>query len=214
MADWEIEGVEFGNCNCDYGCGCQFNALPTHGNCKAVASYRVDRGRHGDVRLDGLHAACIYRWPGPVHEGNGEMQMVVDERADDAQRKAIETIMSGGDTDEAATMWWVFHTMCTTVHETLYKPFSEIEIDVDGRRAKVSVPGVYESSGRPILNPVTGAEHRARIDLPNGFEYELAEIGSGTSRTQGPIDLDLDDTYGQFARIHLTGKGVVRKRAA
>ena len=28
MIKWEIKGREFGNCNCDYGCPCQFNALP------------------------------------------------------------------------------------------------------------------------------------------------------------------------------------------
>ena len=34
MIKWEIKAREFGNCNCDYGCPCQFNALPTHGHCR------------------------------------------------------------------------------------------------------------------------------------------------------------------------------------
>ena len=212
MTPWTIRGDEFGNCNCDYGCGCQFNALPTHGDCKAIDTYRIDRGHHGDVSLGGLYAGAIYRWPGPVHEGNGEMQLILDERADDAQRRALETIMTGGDTEEAATMWWIFHAMCTTRHETLIRPF-EAEIDVEARVARVRVDGVYEASGRPIRNPVTGAEHRARIELPNGFEYAVAEVASGTSRSEGPIALDLDDTYGQFAHLHLTNQGVVRDAA-
>jgi hypothetical protein len=33
---WRIKGREFVNCNCSYGCPCQFNAPPTHGNCRAV----------------------------------------------------------------------------------------------------------------------------------------------------------------------------------
>jgi hypothetical protein len=48
--------------------------------------------------------------------------------------------------------------------------------------------------------------------LPNGFEYEIAEIGSGTTKTQGRIQLDLRATYGQFANLHLNNKGVVRHR--
>ena len=32
---WFIKGREFVHCNCAYGCPCQFNALPTHGNCQA-----------------------------------------------------------------------------------------------------------------------------------------------------------------------------------
>jgi hypothetical protein len=46
-----------------------------------------------------------------------------------------------------------------------------------------------------------------RIDFPQSFEFRLAEIGSGTSKTNGPIALDLKDTYGQFAHLHLSHKG-------
>jgi hypothetical protein len=35
-----------------YGCPCQFNALPTHGNCEAVAGMQIDQGYHGDTPLD------------------------------------------------------------------------------------------------------------------------------------------------------------------
>ena len=41
----------------------------------------------------------------------------------------------------------------------------------------ILVDGVYEVLGEPIKNPVTGAEHRVRIDLPHGFEYRIAEMG-------------------------------------
>jgi len=68
---------------------------------------------------------------------------------------------------------------------------------------------VVGSTGEPIRNPVTGAEHRARIELPHGFEYRIAEMGSGTTKATGTIKLDLKDSYGQFAHIHLSNKGVV-----
>jgi hypothetical protein len=45
------------------------------------------------------------------------------------------------------------------------------------------------------------------MDFPQSFEFRLAEIGSGTSKTSGPIALDLTSTYGQFADIHLSHKG-------
>jgi len=73
---------------------------------------------------------------------------------------------------------------------------------------------VFDIAGEPIRNPVTGAEHRARIDLPHGFEFELAEIGSGTGRSQGNIAMDLKGTYAQFARLHMGNKGLIRHRAA
>ena len=51
MIKWEIKGREFGNCNCDYGCPCQFNALPTQGHCRGLAVFDIERGFHGSTRL-------------------------------------------------------------------------------------------------------------------------------------------------------------------
>jgi hypothetical protein len=57
MTPWEIKGHEFGNCNCDYGCPCQFHALPTHGHCHGLAVFDIEKGFHGTTRLDGLRGA-------------------------------------------------------------------------------------------------------------------------------------------------------------
>jgi hypothetical protein len=132
MVTWEIEGREFGSCNCNYGCPCQFNALPTHGHCRALAVFDIEQGFHGSTRLNGLRAAGIFRWPGPIHEGEGE--------------------------------GWHF----------------------------------------------TGGEHRVRIVQPNGFEFAEAEIGRGWAKITGPISFTLEDTYGQFAHVHLCQSGMVR----
>jgi hypothetical protein len=60
------------------------------------------------------------------------------------------------------------------------------------------------------VNPVTGAEYRGRIDLPDGFEYSLAEMGRGWTKTSGPIAYELADSYGQFCELHLCQDGIVR----
>jgi hypothetical protein len=83
-------------------------------------------------------------------------------------------------------------------------------VDVDGRTARAVIAGVIDAVGAPILNPVTGAEHRVRIGQPDGFEFAVAEIGRGWSKTGGPVTFELDDTYGQFAHIHLNQSGMVR----
>ena len=67
-----------------------------------------------------------------------------------------------------------------------------------------------EGRGEPILNPVTGAQHRVRIDMVDSFEYTLAEIGRGWTKTDGPIKFELADSYAQFAEIHLCQDGIVR----
>ncbi len=212
MTPWELKLTEFGNCNCDYGCPCQFNALPTHGNCEASVCMEVTEGHYGDVKLDGVRFGGLFQWPGAVHEGDGKCQPFVDESASNEQRDAILKIMSGEDTDPMATVFAVYASTMVEVYDPIFAPVS-FEVDVEGRSGHFSVPGLTETKGEPIRNPITGAEHRARIDLPHGFEYEIAEIGSGTSKTQGKIELDLKDSYGQFAHLHLNNHGVVRHRS-
>jgi len=209
MESWTLHGREFANCNCAYGCPCQFNALPTHGNCRAVVGIQVDKGNHGSVKLDGLRMAGIFRWPGPIHEGNGEAQPIVDVRADAAQRTAILKIMGGQDTKPGATMFNVFASMLTKVFDPVFAPI-EFEVDVGKRRARLKVDGYIDQRGEPIVNPVTGAEFRGRIDLPNGFEYTLAEMGRGWTKATGPIAYELADSYGQFAELHLCQDGIIR----
>lgn len=213
FVDWEIKAREFANCNCAFGCPCQFNALPTDGTCRAAVGYQIDEGRFGDVKLDGLRAATLYSFPGAVHEGHGTMQLIIDESASDAQRDALLTIMRGEETEPMATMWSVYTTMCDTILDPVSAPI-DFEVDVDERTARLSIPGVVEMTGEPIRNPVTGDIHRARIDLPHGFEYSLAEMGSGTTKATGAIPLDFEASYGQFAHLHLSPSGPVRAQAA
>ena len=67
-------------------------------------------------------------------------------------------------------------------------------------------------TGRPITSPVNGKPHRIRIDLPDGIEFEIAEIGSASTTGTGAIALDLKDSYGQFNRMDVSGKGLIRSR--
>jgi hypothetical protein len=128
------------------------------------------------------------------------------------QRKALATVLYGGETEEAKTHWWVFHAMSTTVHEPIFRPI-DFEVEIGSRTARVSVPGVLESTGRPIVSPATGEHHRVRIDIPDGIEFEIAEIGSASTKATGPIAFDLNDSYGQFNIVRHSGTGVIHTRA-
>lgn len=209
MTTWEIHGRELANCNCASGCPCQFMSLPTTGTCEAVAGFEIDTGFFGDVDLGGTKAAMVLSWPGPIHEGKGTMQLIIDDSASAAQRDALQKIMTGEDTDDMATMFWVFSAMSPDKLETLYLPI-KMSIDVDGRTGRMSAPGVFETSAEPLKNPVSGEPHRARINLPNGFEYRMAEVGIGTTTTSGKISLSENNgTHAHFVDIHLSGRGVL-----
>lgn len=209
MTPWEIDALEMANCNCDFGCPCQFNSLPTNGNCEAAVGFIVKSGHHGAVRLDGVKFALTAQWPGPIHLGDGTVQLVVDSSATLEQRDAIATIASGSDTEDMATMFWVFSKMAPNKLDILSKPI-DAEIDMAARRGHVRVPDVFDLEVEPIRNPVTGAEHQVRIDLPHGFEYRIAEVASGTTRTSGAISLRKNEnTHAHICRVYMNGQGVI-----
>jgi hypothetical protein len=210
MADqWMIRGVEYGNCNCDWGCPCQFNAPSTHGRCEALVGGVIEEGHFNDTRLDGLKWVMIVQWPGEIADGNGRQQFIVDESADDAQRDALLKILKGESTAPGATHFFVYNS---TMSEELDPIFAAIEIsvDVEAREASIAVGDQVESRGTPIINPNNGEPHRAQIHLPHGFEYTTAEMGTGRSRVRAGIELDLQDSYGQFNILHMNQDGVIR----
>ncbi|MBY6066945.1 DUF1326 domain-containing protein [Leisingera aquaemixtae] len=211
MKDWAIHGFEIANCNCVPGCPCQFSQLPNDGTCEAMLTFRIDKGHYGETVLDGLLAAAIYKWPGPIHEGNGEMQIIIDERATAEQKSALEAIMTGQDTEEFATMFFVFNAMCTTKHETLSAPVS-LSFDAETGIGHGKAGSIGETKVEPIAHIVSGAPHSVQIKLPNGFEYSEASVCRGTTQTPGSaISLNKNSgTHAHVAELHLTGKGVER----
>src|SRR5437773_522959 len=92
---WKLSGKVLIACNCDYGCPCNFNALPTTGKCEGQWTWHVEDGGVGGVSLAGLNFTVAVDWPGAIHEGGGTALVLVDERADGPQRDAVGTLVSG-----------------------------------------------------------------------------------------------------------------------
>jgi hypothetical protein len=210
MADvtWMIDGANFSHCSCAYGCPCQFNALPTHGYCRAVIGIAIDKGYHGDTNLDGVKLAGVFSWPEAIHLGHGEATLAIDESTTEAQRDAILRIMSGQDTEPGATIFQVFSTTLEKVNDPIFTKV-DFEIDIDERTACLRVPDLIEARGEPIRNPVSGEASRSRIDLPNGFEYLIAEVGRGWATARGSPAFKLADSHAHFAKLRMTGSGVI-----
>jgi hypothetical protein len=184
MTPWESKGREFGNCNCNYSCPCQFNAMPDNGHCRGLAVYDIEEGYHGTTRLDGLRAAGVFRWPGPIHEGKGEGLHIVDARATPAQREALLRILRGEDTDPFATVFNVFSSTCDTLREPVVAEIN-FEMDIDGRTAHAAIEGVLEMRGAPILNPVTGAGIVSASCNPMASNLPRRRSGAAGPRRKG-----------------------------
>ena len=206
---WMIRAKEFSNCNCAYGCPCQFNSPATHGFCEAIGCILIEEGHFNDIKLDGLNFVGVFKWPGQIAEGNGQSQFIIDERANPKQREAIGKIARGESTAPGTTHFYVFNSVVSKCLETIYAPI-KMEIDIEARRAQTHIAKLVESRGEPLINPFSGLEDRKGIYLPDGFEYTFAEIGSGTTKVTAGLKLDFTNTYGQFCYLHMNQDGVIR----
>jgi len=207
--DWQMQGLEFTNCNCSWGCPCQFNGLPTQGFCRAFIFMQIEKGHFGDVPLDGLRWGVVVAWPAAIHMGNGKLQTIIDEKANPKQRFAIETISHGKETEPGSLIWQVFSTTVSEFLPTLSKPI-QLTIDYSERTAQLSVPGLVEGKAESIRNPVTGAAHPVRVTMPTGFEFTESEVVSGKSKSTGAIEFNLNGSHAHLARVHWSTRGVVR----
>jgi hypothetical protein len=206
QADWRLEGDWIKNCNCAFGCPCDFNARPTEGFCKGLVGMRITKGHFGPTKLDGLTFAVVVDFPGALHEGNGIMQPIVDERATSEQREALFNILSGKNSAEG-TLFHIFSLIVSTIHDPLFVPI-EFSFDKDGRVARLVAKGVLETEVEPIKNPVTGAAHRIQVVMPDGFEHRQAEVASANIRSTGAIKFDTAGTHSSLAHVVQTPSGV------
>ncbi len=196
---WHLRGTVILACNCDYGCPCNFNALPTKGNCEGGWTWHVEEGSYGDVRLDGLNFSALGDWPGAIHEGNGKVLFLIDERADDAQREALSTLLSG----EAGGPWAILRNTWTEVHEPPPVPY---ELRLDDHCSSVRAGGALELELEPIRNPVTGAEAHPRALLPEGFVWKDGSLAaSRTFRVRDGVEYDHSGKYAAFAPFEYSG---------
>lgn len=206
--DWKISGEEVGHCNCDWGCPCQFNANPTHGQCHALIGFRIDEGHFGDVSLDGAKYAWVVWWPGPIHEGNGHLQLILDEASSDEQREAITQICSG---EQGGVLFEIFSAVAAERPEPVTASI-EVESDRKAGTGSVRAGDFGEARAEPIKNPVDGSTHRARIVLPEGFEYNEAEVANTVTAKVAagegePFNWTLENSYAQLNRFEWSNAG-------
>lgn len=188
-ADWRLKGSVILACNCDYGCPCNFNALPTHGDCEGGWTWHVEEGYFSDIRLDGLNFSMLADWPAAIHEGNGEALILIDERADERQRGAIERFQKG----ELGGPWAILVNTITTFHGPKTVPY---EVDLAGDRSRVRAGEVLELATEPIRNAVTKAEVHPRAVLPEGFIFkEGAMLSSSIFRVGDGVNYDHSGKY-------------------
>lgn len=192
IPQWHLRGHVILACNCDYGCPCNFNGLPTTGKCEGNWNWHVEEGQFGDVRLDGLTFSASVNWPGAIHEGNGEALLLIDERAGERQRDAIMTLLSG----QAGAPWAIIARTIGTVHGPEYVPY---DVTVDGYNSSVKAGERVALEMEPVRNPVTKAEVHPRAVLPEGFVFKDGMLGASKTFSVDGGDGVTFDHSGRYA---------------
>jgi hypothetical protein len=137
------------------------------------------------------------------------MQPIIAAQATADQRHGLLSIMTGKETDEMATFFAVYAATCERIYDPVFANIT-IETDMSARTANCEAESIASGRGQPILNPVTGKEHRVGIVLPNGFEYTQNEVGRGWSQAAGAVSVTLEDSYAHWCELHLNPHGVIR----
>lgn len=196
---WHLRGHVILACNCDYGCPCNFNALPTTGKCEGNWNWHIDDGSFGKVSLAGLNFSVSVNWPGAIHHGNGDGMIVIDERANEAQRHAIMTLVGGS----VGGPWKIIASTISKVNGPIFAPF---DVKVDGYNSSVRAGDYVALQMEAVKNPVTKAEVHPRAILPEGIVFKDGMLGASSAfRIAGPVNFEHAGKYAAAAPFEYQG---------
>jgi len=139
----------------------------------------------------------VVSWPGRLDQGDGTRLVVIDEKASREQREAIAALFAG---KQGGAYFEIFAAICPHTAPPIFKPI-EFTSDRGRRKATLRIADLVEFATDAIKNPVDGSEHRARIVLPNGFEYTEAEMGNAlrmSAKAGDVLSFEYANTYAQL----------------
>lgn len=188
IPDWQAEGDWFDVCKCNIPCPCEFAQPPTFGDCEGVLVWHIRSGRYGSVSLDGLNVLAVGSFTGNVwKDAKVTVGMFFDERADNSQREALQTIFGG----QAGGWPGQFAQKIGEVRGMEYAP---IEFDVAGDLAtwRAAIPGKVLAQAEALGGPTTQPGRRVQLANPPG-----SEIGPTDGvATWGTAVVDRADAFG------------------
>jgi hypothetical protein len=166
---WRIVGDFIDFCKCRVPCACSWGRPPDEGDCEGVIAYRFREGSHyGDVDLSGLNVVGVSYFEDNISDDDvrADMGMIVDERADERQREAIQIIFGG----QAGSWPQMFAE--NVLGKMLGLEFAPLELEIadDASSWSVRVPGKVTSSAEVITGPTTRPGEHVRVTNIPGAE--------------------------------------------
>jgi len=138
-ADWSVRADYTDACCCQPSCPCLFGSGPTLGFCEGVTLIELETAHFGDVNLDGVKIAAVYR-------GGTWIKFYVAEQASEEQTlaavkllPAFEQFFAIDDVVEVANVPIAVEHVGDTIHLSL--PNTKVSLEVmrgkNGERIKI-----------------------------------------------------------------------------
>ncbi len=180
MADipqWWMKGDWFDVCSCNIACPCEFAQPPTNNHCEGVLAYHIREGRYGNVGLDGFNVVLVSSFDGNIWAGEAKISFgfFIDERADEAQRQALQSVFSG----QAGGFMGDLARSIGEIRGFEFVPIS-FEVADDLAQWKAEIPNKVKASAQALSGPTTPAGKRVQLLNPPG-----SEVGPGQVATWG-----------------------------
>lgn len=188
---WWARGLIFENCSCTLVCPghLHFSQLFTHERCKGYWAIRIDAGEFGGVPLGGTRALVAFDTPQRMIDGGWLETIVIDASASPDQRRALETIFTGG----AGGPWAKLAAFVATRQPTEFRP---IEFVDEGATKRATIAGrlrsvVAQIRGRDRTRPVLFENIFNQIHAPTQVlalgdaEYDDGVVRFSNAQTHG-----------------------------
>jgi hypothetical protein len=195
---WHIRGEYVASCNCRVSpCPCTTaGGDPTEDECNGLTVFSLTDARYGDTDLSGLNAALVTRWRGNVLDGNWDVGLLIDERADERQAEAMETIFTGQAGGTFADLGPLIGTLLGVERASISFESSE-----GGERASASADG-----SRVTYTPLKSPSGQ-RTQVLHGALTFRDRIFPG--KTEGGRiehwDISADTSYGEWSDCEFSG---------
>jgi hypothetical protein len=180
---WSIAGEFAEACSCDFLCPCitsNLSAPATQGFCTFSMTYRIDDGRFGATRLDGVCFSIIAQSKAVMAEGSWVLGVVIDKAANDAQADALAKIAGGQAGGPIAAL-------LPLVAEFRGIERRAISFEQNGLQRNVSISGVLEqqidgvpslvASGEPLAIDNSPHPANSRLALARAAKYVVSCFG-------------------------------------
>jgi hypothetical protein len=186
---WHARGDWFDVCSCNVPCPCSWAEPPDDDYCEGVLVWRIREGRYGDVSLEGLNVVGVGSFKGNIWDGTHSeprMGVLLDERADDRQREALQMIFGGQAGGWPGRFNEIFGAEMVGLE---FAPIT-VEIAPDLTSWHAEVPGRVRAAANALSGPTSVDGKPPRMENLPG-----AETGPGQVGTQGKATADEVDAF-------------------